>query len=213
MARRAPRMDDHGTPTAPAAIQNDRALRPARCLLYWVSETRFRSRGAVEHACVLGAACSGDDDAESGGAPSTTGAQSTTAVASSTTSDTPTSQPLSVAEAEGWRFAVSAPEAGSTLGLRTTVCYEVSGSGPRVNRPSRPRCAAPTGASTTLPETPIAVGRGSGTIDLAPAAPGHYDLVIQLVADGRRPEGLEVTIPTSPLVADRARSRVWLSGA
>lgn len=163
---------------------------------------------------VLGwVACS---DGDSGGAPAatsptsgpspepttvpTTGTGPATGTSGSPT--TPDSHPATVAMAEGWRFAVTLPEAGATVGRSITVCTEISGTSREPVLEIEAALARRGAPGSSDDATGVDVGRDSVVVEFPNAAPGRYDLELRLNVDGRSISGLRVAIPGLRVTTD-----------
>lgn len=143
--------------------------------------------------CLVVAGCTGDE-----GAPSPSSAM---------TAPSPTTASPSIAggasvpvvmgtEVGGWRLAIDAPSAGSTVGLPVTLCYEITGT-------TREAIVA-LDVSVSLPgaQEPVFsdlldahVGRGGVSVDLDAVDDGTYDLGVTLIVDGERRAERVVRIP------------------
>lgn len=144
-------------------------------------------------------ACS---DGDPGGAPTATSPTAgTTAPTTGTGPETgttaspaaPGSRPVTVAMAEGWRFAVTRPQAGVTVGRSMTVCTEISGTSREPALKIEATLARQAGPGSA---TGVGVGRDSVVLDFPNTDPGRYDLTLRLNIDGRSIPGLQVTIPS-----------------
>jgi hypothetical protein len=146
--------------------------------------------GAALVSVLVALSCSGDDSNPRAARPTS----STTSATTSTAPIAPTSP--TVAEAGGWRLAVTQPTARTTIGPVTVVCYEVAGAS---REPVVALEVTLLGSGSTTSADPVrvdgAVGRGSVRVDLAGRSPGRYDMRVQLIADGARRDGVAVTIP------------------
>lgn len=156
-----------------------------------------------------GLGCSDDDEGSAprpdGGTSSSTLGESTTAVAAGTDevgSTQPAAEPT-VAEAGGWRLVVTQPTAGATIGPVMTLCVEVAGTGREsvvvlevVQQPA----GSPAGGETV--EVNGSVGRSAVDVEMPRAVPGLYDVDVQLIADGRRIDGVAVRISGLTLAED-----------
>lgn len=98
-----------------------------------------------------------------------------------------------VAEAGGWRLVVSRPTARATIPPAAAVCYQATGDS-REPELELEVTALPTGTTVRVG---VPAGQGTARVDLAAAGAGPHDLRIQLVVNGRRIDGLSVTIPVT----------------
>ena len=100
-----------------------------------------------------------------------------------------------VAEAGGWRLAVTQPIAGGMSSPVAVLCYAVSGAAREpelaLDVTAMRRGDGPAAATV---RTDIIVGRGSATADLSAAGQGTFDLRVQLVVDGSTVDRPVVTI-------------------
>ncbi len=151
-------------------------------------------------------ACS---DGDPGGAPvATSPTAPTTAPTTGTGPVTPTgtspadSRPATVAMAEGWRFAVTRPQAGATVGRSMTVCTEISGTSREPVLEIEATLARRGGPGSSDDATGVDVGRDSVVVEFPKAAPGRYDVELRLHVDGRWIPGLGVTIPGVRVTTD-----------
>ena len=103
---------------------------------------------------------------------------------------------VTVAEADGWRLAITRPEPGATVNRSATICYQASGSA-RESSVAFDVSVIPPGSSSgaVSKRLPATIGAGSVTVDLSDAPPGPVDLRIGLVGDGQVVAGVVVTIP------------------
>ena len=148
---------------------------------------------------LLAGACSDSDDASTttaAGAPtsSTPAATSTTARATTTS---PTTLPVgpAVAEAGGWRIAISAPTRGAKIGPELDLCYEVTGTA-RESAVAFEVSLIVTQTRTVAATVRVdaAVGRGSARLNLGSPQPRFYDMTVQGLVNGQPLDGLSVTI-------------------
>jgi hypothetical protein len=167
---------------------------------------------------VLAAGCSGDDDGagdDGGTSEASTTSGPTTATTSTTATEPDTASTGSatdpgagtggggtpgptVAEAGGWRLAVTEPAAGAAVASPVTVCAEVAGT------TREPAVAlevtllargADDGGQPVRADT--TVGRRPVEVTLPDAPPGPSDLRVQLIADGEPVDGVAVTVPVT----------------
>jgi hypothetical protein len=95
--------------------------------------------------------------------------------------------PAVLAEAGGWRLAVTEPAPGGTSSVATVLCYEVTGTTrePVLALEITPMWPGGAPAAPTV-RTDATVGRSSATADLSAAGEGTFDLRVQLVVDGSK---------------------------
>ncbi len=157
----------------------------------------------VAVALLLAGGCSDGDGSTTtaAGAPSSTSAAVTTTVAqSSTTSPTttpPTTAPAgpAVAEAGGWRMAISGPAALATIGPAIDLCYEVTGTSREAEIAFEVGLViAATGTPFSKARVDAAVGRGSARVNLGTADGRRYDMPVQAFVNGQPVQGLAVVI-------------------
>lgn len=153
-------------------------------------------------------ACSDGDPAS---APVATSPTATTTVPTTgtgpmpPTSSSPADSPAAtVATAEGWRFAVTHPQAGAAVGRSMTVCTEISGTSREPVLEIEATLARRGGPGSATSGTGVAVGRDSAVLDFPQVAPGRYDLKLRLNVDGRWISGLGVTISGVRVMTDRS---------
>lgn len=152
---------------------------------------------------LLAGGCSDGDGASTtaAGAPTTSspGATSTTVRATTTAPTTvpPTTVAAgpAVAEAGGWRIAISAPTRGAKIGPEVDLCYEVTGTAREAAvalEVSLIVTQTRTIASTVRVDA--GVGRGSARVNLGTPQPRFYDLTVQGLVNGQPVNGLVVTV-------------------
>ena len=101
-----------------------------------------------------------------------------------------------VAEADGWRLAITRPEPGATVNPSATICYQASGSTRESSVAFDVSVMSPGSSSVAVPKRlPATIGAGSVMVDLSDAPPVPFDLRIGLVGDGEVVAGVVVTIP------------------
>jgi hypothetical protein len=137
--------------------------------------------------------------------PTSAPPSATTTQAASTPTPAVAPSAVTVAEADGWRLAITRPEPGATVNQSATICYQASGS-TRESSVAFDVSAMPSGSSSgAVPKRlPATIGAGSVTVDLSDAPPAPFDLRIGLVGDGQVVAGVVVTIP-GLLVGDAPR--------
>ena len=107
----------------------------------------------------------------------------------------PSSAPTAV-EAGGFRLAITAPTAGSSVGTVTTFCYEVTGSSREPLTALDVELLGPDGDVQVGPtRTEVPPGRGRAEVGLTGAAAGTYDLRVQLLDSGAPIAGAVLLIP------------------
>ena len=166
-------------------------------------------RNVVRHGLALVvvalvlAGCSDNNDASTtaAGAPSTTVPAPTTTVARPTTTAPSTAVTTTVpagpavAEAGGWRIAITAPTAGATIGPEVDVCYEVSGPSPDAKLSLEVTLVFPaTGTVASRVPVDATLGRGSARVNLGTPDPRRYDLFVEGIVNGQRVNGLLVPV-------------------
>ena len=150
---------------------------------------------------VIAGGCSDTDDTSTttaAGAPTSSAPAATSTTVRATTTISPaTTVPAgpAVAEAGGWRIAISAPTRGAKIGPELDLCYEVTGT-------ARESAIAfelslvvtQTRSIAATARVDAAVGRGSARVSLGSPQPRFYDLTVQGVVNGQPLNGLSTTI-------------------
>lgn len=135
---------------------------------------------------------------EPGGPTSSSSAATTTVVRSSTTTALPpTTTPAGpvVAEAGGWRLAVTAPAALATVGSAFDLCYEVTGPAPEASIAFEITLViAATGTVASKLQVDAGVGRGSARVNLGTPDSRRYDMPVQVIVNGQVVAGLVAVV-------------------
>jgi hypothetical protein len=152
---------------------------------------------------LLAGGCSDDDapttTAAGGPTSSAPGATSTTVRATTTSPTTvpPTTLPAgpTVAEAGGWRMAITAPTRNAKIGPELDLCYEVTGTA-RESAIAFEVSLIVTQTRTVAATVRVdaAVGRGSARVSLGTPQPRFYDMTVQGLVNGQPLNGLLVTV-------------------
>ena len=134
--------------------------------------------------CLLVAGCTGDEGAPSPSSAMT--APSPTTAGPSNTDGAPVPA-ATVTEVGGWRLAIEAPSAGSTVAPPVMLCYEITGTTREAIVALDVSVSSPGVEEPVLSEPlDTHVGRGGVTVDLDALDEGTYDLDVTLIVDGER---------------------------
>lgn len=111
-----------------------------------------------------------------------------------------------VAEAGGWRLAVSRPVAGGTSAPQALLCYEVTGTSrePTLALEVTPMWPG-AGPAAAAVHAVANVGRASVIADLSAVGDATVDLRVQLVVDGAAADRPTLVIPGVMLRAGTPR--------
>lgn len=149
---------------------------------------------------LLAGGCSDDASTTAAGAPTSTAPAVTTTTARVTTTAPTTVPPTTlpagpaVAEAGGWRIAITAPTRNAKIGPEVDLCYEVTGTAREAAIALEVSLiVTQTRTVAATMRVDAAVGRGSARVSLGTPQPRFYDLTVQGVVNGQPLTGLAVT--------------------